>query len=70
MTFLSHLSSIITVSKKLETELNVITKQITVSKNKSLIDFDSRCSDMYFVEKGLLRGYYLDDGKEITNWFA
>lgn len=70
MTFQSHLSSIITVSKKLETELNAITKKITVSKNESIVDVDNRCNDMYFVEKGLLRGYYLDDGKEITNWFA
>lgn len=70
MTFLSHLSSVITVSKKLEAELNTITKQISISKNESLIAIDSRCNDLYFVEKGLLRGYYLDDGKEITNWFA
>lgn len=70
MTFLSHLSSVITVSKKLEAELNAVTKQIIVSKNKSLIDIDNRCNDLFFVEKGLLRGYYLDDGKEITNWFA
>jgi len=70
MIFLSHLSSVITVSKKLEAELNTITKQISISKNESLISIDSRCNEMYFVEKGLLRGYYLDDGKEITNWFA
>lgn len=23
---------------------------------------------MYFVEKGLIRGYYLEDGKEVTVW--
>lgn len=70
MTFLSHLSSLISVSKKLETELHAVTKEISISKGDLLLESDSRCNDMYFVNKGLLRGYYLEDGKEITNWFA
>ncbi|MBL0330125.1 MAG: Crp/Fnr family transcriptional regulator [Bacteroidetes bacterium] len=70
MTFLSHLSSVLSVSKSLEKELSQLTKQIHVSKNNTIVEIDSRCNDLYFVEKGLLRGFYLDDGKEITNWFA
>jgi CRP-like cAMP-binding protein len=70
MTFISHLSSIISVSNSLEKELSSITSQISVSRNQSLIDINSRCDDLFFIEKGLLRGYYYDDGKEITNWFA
>jgi CRP-like cAMP-binding protein len=70
MSFLSHLSSVITVSKELETELNSITKRMSVSKNKTILEIDHRCNDIFFVEKGLLRGYYFDEGKEITNWFA
>lgn len=70
MSFFSHLSSIISVSDSLQTELNSVTKQITVSKNQTIINIGNRCNDIFFVEKGLLRGYYLEDGKEITNWFA
>ena len=70
MSFLHHLSSVISVSKALETELNAVTKQITLEKEESIINIGNRCNDLFFVEKGLLRGYYLDDGKEITNWFA
>ena len=70
MTFLSHLSSIISVSNSLESELNSVTKLITFSKNQSIIEIGNCCNDLFFVEKGLLRGYHLDDGKEITNWFA
>lgn len=70
MSFLSHLSSIISVSNALETELNSISKQLAISKNQSVIDIGNRCTDLFFVEKGLLRGYYFDEGKEITNWFA
>ena len=70
MSFLSFLSSIISVSNSLETEFYSVSKEITVSKNQSLVDIGNRCKDLYFVEEGLLRGYYFDDGKEITNWFA
>ena len=70
MSFLSHISSIISVSKSLEKELNSVTKQITFSKNQSILEIGNRCNDLFFVEQGLLRGYYFDDGKEITNWFA
>ncbi|MES2593616.1 MAG: Crp/Fnr family transcriptional regulator [Bacteroidota bacterium] len=70
MSFLSHLSSIISVSKSLETELTSITKKIIVSKNQPLLEIGNRCNDLIFIEKGLMRGYYFDDGKEITNWFA
>lgn len=70
MSFLSYLSSIISVSDSLETEFYAVSKQLIVSKNQSLIDIGNRCNDLYFVEKGLLRGYYFDEGKEITNWLA
>ncbi len=70
MSFLSHLSSIISISKSLESELDIITKQVNFQKNQSVKEIGNRCNDLYFVEKGLLRGYYFDNGKEITNWFA
>jgi CRP-like cAMP-binding protein len=70
MSFLSHLSSIITVSKKLEIELNKVTRQISVKKDQAIMEIGNRCDDLFFVEKGLLRGYYYSDGKEITNWFT
>jgi CRP-like cAMP-binding protein len=70
MSFLSHLSSIIEVSPALETELRSITKTIKVKADEPVIKLESRCSDLFFIEKGFLRGYYYDEGKEITNWFA
>ncbi|MCW3085846.1 MAG: cyclic nucleotide-binding protein [Bacteroidetes bacterium] len=70
MSFISHLSSVISVSSKLETELTAITKRLPVSKNKTILEIDHRCNDIFFVEKGLLRGYYFHEGKEITSWFA
>ena len=70
MKLLTYLSSVISISKELEAEINSISKQVRVTKNSSVIKMDERCSDLFFVEKGLLRGYYFDEAKEITNWFA
>jgi CRP-like cAMP-binding protein len=70
MSFLAYLSSIIHVSPALETELNSVTAQLTVLKNQSIVDAGNRCNDLFFVQKGLLRGFYLYEGKEITNWFG
>ncbi len=70
MALIEHLSSIISISKTLEKALHNISDKVTVAKNQSLININDRCTDLFFLEKGLLRGYYFVDGKEITNWFA
>lgn len=70
MSFITYLSSIIPVSPVLEKELDTVSRQLTVSKNLSVVEAGNRCTDLFFVETGLLRGFYLHEGKEITNWFA
>ncbi len=70
MSFIDHLSSVISITKALEKEINSISDNITLSKGSDLIRINERCDNLYFIEKGLIRGYYFDDGKEITNWFA
>ncbi len=70
MSLLAHLSSIISVSSSLESELNSVSKTIKVTKGDHVIEIDHRCENLFFINKGLVRGYYFDKGKEITNWFA
>lgn len=70
MTLNQYLSSIIDISQELELELNAISHTLTLPKNHTLIHSNERCHHIYFIKKGLLRGYYFDDDKEITNWFA
>ena len=70
MAFITHLSNFISISKPLEAEINSVTKTLFFSKGQTLININERCDSMFFIVKGLVRGYYLDDGKEITNWFA
>ena len=70
MPLLKHLFSIITISKALETELIRISKQITLAKGEQIITIGERCNSIYFIKCGLMRGFYFDEEKEITNWFA
>jgi CRP/FNR family transcriptional regulator, anaerobic regulatory protein len=70
MTLLTHLKSLITVSPQLEQEILRISGKIKAGRGEVLLNMNERCRDMFFVEKGLLRGYYLEDGREVTNWFA
>jgi CRP-like cAMP-binding protein len=70
MSLITHLSSIITISKKLETEINSASQDLSVKKGELIVTLDERCDDLFFIKKGVLRGYYFDEDKEITNWFA
>ena len=71
MELIQYLSNFISISKPLETEINSITKSVLFSKGQTIITNNERCDSMFFIVKGLVRGYYLDDdGKDVTNWFA
>jgi CRP-like cAMP-binding protein len=70
MGLMSYLSSLIPVPPALEARISGMSKKIKVSKNELIVHVGERCSHLYFIGKGCLRGYYLDDGKDITNWFA
>ena len=54
-------------------ELNDILKHFkkeTVSKNQMLVRQGEISKTLYFIESGLGRSYYLNQGgKEITQWF-
>ena len=70
MPFLEHLSSLFHVSDALASELKNSCVKISIPKGKLIAEIDHKCPDLFFIEKGLMRGYYFDDGKDITNWFA
>ncbi len=70
MSLLQYLASVIDISEELEKEILAISKPIYIKKGGVLIRKDERCQSLFFVTKGLVRGYYFKEGKEITNWFA
>ncbi len=67
---LSYLANIIEVSTELEQKIQSISQVVSIKKGSTLLGKDERCTSLFFVTKGLVRGYYFKDGKEITNWFA
>lgn len=70
MSLLSYISTLISISPKLEKEIVSVSKNISVPKNTILIKEGERCKNLFFMNKGLMRGFYHDEGKEITHWFA
>lgn len=66
----THLSKFISISAELENHLLRNTTKLVVEKNTHLVTINERSDSLYFIENGLIRGYYFDNGKEITNWFA
>lgn len=51
--------------------LNLGLKELSVKKGEIFLKAGQACHHFYFVQKGLVRLYYLDlDGNEITHWFS
>lgn len=43
---------------------------VNLSKNKIILSADKIEKKIYFIKKGVVRAYTIDDGKEITFWFG
>ena len=67
---IDHFKRLTKVSDDLEKELIARSIPITVKKGAFLHKAASICKKTYWIQKGLLRTYYLKDGKEITDVFA
>lgn len=70
MTLIDHLAGIIPISGGLENGIHSIAKRVSIPRNEILVKNGERCRNLYFIEKGLIRGFYYDAGKEITHWFG
>lgn len=71
MNLIQHISQLLPVSDELKHELLQITTVKELKKGDTLISKGERCNDIFFIDSGLLRGYYYnDEEKEITHWFA
>lgn len=69
MKILDFLNAIHPMSPELITHLSSILKTKTLKRNKFLLHAGEVCRNVYFVEEGLLRSFYLKDGKEVCKWF-
>lgn len=67
---LNHINTFHPLSNQTQKALENELKCVQLSKGDFLLTEGKICNHLYFVEKGLIRGYYNLDGKEITHWFG
>ena len=61
-----HIKVSETLRKELENRLNFE----TFKKREIILNESQVCTKSYFIQQGILRLYYLKDGKEITEFFC
>ena len=69
ITLLRYLRSIHPLSEALRDHLEDIVKEKKLARKDYLLKAGQICSNIYFIEKGLLRSYYFKGEKEISSWF-
>src|SRR6266496_5247479 len=66
---LLYLNSIHPLSSALIEHLQAILKMKELPKKAYLLKQGSACTNISFIERGLLRCYYEKDDKEVCSWF-
>lgn len=67
---LAHFAQLTDVSPLLAQELRQRIRLDTVGKSEYLHQAGQICTRTYWIQSGLLRLYYLKDGREITDFFS
>ncbi len=65
-----HFETYINLSDKLKSELTKRLKPIKFVKGELVLDANKVCTKSYFIHKGILRTYFIKDGKEISEFFS
>src|SRR4051794_31747502 len=65
----NYLQSIQPMSDQLILHLQSMIKEKRLFRNELLLKTGNVCRHIYFVRKGLLRGFYMNDGEEVSTWF-
>jgi CRP-like cAMP-binding protein len=65
-----HFETFIVLSESLKSELAKRLKHIVFKKGEIVLDANRVCTESYFINTGILRTYFLKDGKEISEYFV
>ncbi|HEY4324743.1 MAG TPA: Crp/Fnr family transcriptional regulator [Mucilaginibacter sp.] len=68
--FFKAVAPFVNLSEKSKLALTSVMKRMEFPKGKVLVEPNSICSHLYFIEKGLTRTFYFKDGKDITDWLS
>ena len=66
----AHFKQFISLSGALKFELTKRLKQVDFKKGELVLDANTICTKSYFINSGMLRTYYIKDGKEISEYFC
>ena len=65
-----HFEKFIPLSDNLRSELAKRLKPIVFKKGEMVLNADHVCKESYFINNGILRTYFIKDGKEISEYFS
>ena len=65
-----HFKKFIKLSDELKSELTKRLKQRSFKKRELVLDANRVSKESYFITTGILRSYFLKDGKEISEYFC
>lgn len=69
-TIFDHFEKYIRLSENLKSELIKRIKPIVFQKGELVLDANNICTKSYYINKGILRTYFIKDGKEISEYFS
>jgi CRP-like cAMP-binding protein len=64
------LSPLIRLSPESSSAFSAILVRMELKKGEILLKSERVCNQMYYIEKGLARTFYLKDGKDVTDWIS
>ena len=65
-----HFEAYIKLSDGLKLELSKRLKIKSFEKGEMVLDASRVCKESYFIQKGILRAYFLKNGKEVSEFFC
>ena len=68
--FIHHFQQYIEVSESLETELADRIERRVFKKGELVHNSNQVCNETFFIQKGLLRLYFVRNGKEVSEYFC
>lgn len=66
--FIHYIKQYITLSENAENDITKIAVKDTYKKGTLLSEEGKTCKKLYFLERGTLRNYFFQNGKDITHW--
>ena len=65
-----HFENYIKLSENLMAELTTRLTSVDFRKGELVLSADRVCTESYFIRKGILRTYFLKDGREVSEFFS